>query len=124
MRYIIFFIPFLIIGLAADSAFAQDVRYRVEVIVLTHLDHGETPREAATPSDYGDAIDFLGRGIRYARFLVHPDAIHVENNCNARDLLMIYDHLLKHYPKLLILDLQSKDVHNGASFLQWWSKPL
>lgn len=59
MRYITLFISFLIIGATVDSARAQDVRYRVEVIVLTHLDHGETPREAATPRDYGDAIDFL-----------------------------------------------------------------
>lgn len=59
MRYINLLISFLIIGLALDSASAQDGRYRVEVIVLTHLDHGEAPREAVTPRDYGEAIDFL-----------------------------------------------------------------
>lgn len=38
---------------------AQETRYRVEVIVLTHLNHAETPQEVASPRDYGDALDFL-----------------------------------------------------------------
>lgn len=59
MAYKILLISFLIIAFGIETASAQDVRYRVEVIVLTHLDHGEAPREAASPRDYGDAIDFL-----------------------------------------------------------------
>ena len=44
---------------APCDAPAQDTRYRVEVIVLTHLGHAETPRDMATVRDYGDALDFL-----------------------------------------------------------------
>ncbi|MEJ2400971.1 MAG: CsiV family protein [Xanthomonadales bacterium] len=50
----------LLLWLAApDPAQAQDTRYRVEVIVLSHLQHAEAPREVATVRDYGDALDFL-----------------------------------------------------------------
>ena len=71
-----------------------------------------------------DAIDYLGRGLSYARFSATTDAIHVENNCSPRELLKIYDRLVEVYPTLLILDLQSRQLHNPASFTEWWSKPL
>ncbi len=71
-----------------------------------------------------DAIDYLGHGLSYARIVPRKEAIHVENNCSARELLKIYDCLVKLYPALLILDLQSKQLHNAASLSEWWSKPL
>lgn len=72
----------------------------------------------------GDTVDYLGRGLSYARFEVRPDRIHVENNCGARDLLAVYDALRKLLPDLLILDLQSGDLHDRESFSAWWSRPL
>jgi hypothetical protein len=71
-----------------------------------------------------DAIDYLGRGLSYARLTVRKDAIHVENNCSAADLLKIFGQLVKEYPSLLILDLQSNQIHNASSYKAWWSKPL
>ena len=49
----------LVLLAAPTAASAQETRYRVEVIVLTHLGHAETPHEVATLRDYGDALDFL-----------------------------------------------------------------
>ena len=72
----------------------------------------------------GDAVDFLGRGLSHARFFVRDDAIHVENDCSANDLLRIFKRLAEDHPTLLILDLQSKQLHSPASFAEWWAKPL
>lgn len=72
----------------------------------------------------GGAVDYVGRGLSYARLSAGKDAIHVENNAGARDLLKIYGRLAEAYPALLILDLQSGRLHNAASFEEWWSKPL
>jgi len=72
----------------------------------------------------GDTVDYLGRGFSYARFSVRTSAIHVENDCSGKELLVIYDSLIKTWPNLLIFDLQSEQLHNGKSFLEWWSKPL
>ena len=71
-----------------------------------------------------DGIDFLGRGLSYARFFIRDDAIHVENNCSARDLLNIYHAILADHPSLLILDLQSRKLYDADSFLAWWNRPL
>ncbi|NNK33618.1 MAG: hypothetical protein HKP02_10870 [Xanthomonadales bacterium] len=38
---------------------AQEDRYRVEILVLTHLHHAEEPRETPFVNDYSDALDFL-----------------------------------------------------------------
>lgn len=45
--------------LCAPAGMAEETRYRVEVIVLAHLGHAETPRETAALRDFGDALDFL-----------------------------------------------------------------
>jgi hypothetical protein len=71
-----------------------------------------------------DAVDYVGAGLNYARLFIRPDAIHVENNCGVRELLKIYDTLKAALPGLLILDLQSGIVHDGASLQQWWARPL
>ena len=71
-----------------------------------------------------ESIDYLGRGLNYARFFVKRDLIHVENNCSAPELLRIYEKLVALYPELLIRDLQSRQLHNADSFQQWWSRPL
>lgn len=69
-------------------------------------------------------IDYLGRGLNHARFHVWLEAIHVDNNLNAAELLKIYKYLLSRYPLLLIHDLQSGQLHNAASFADWWTRPL
>jgi len=71
-----------------------------------------------------EAIDYLGQGMNYARLFVKNEAIYIENNCGAKDLLKIYHHLLKGYPALLILDLQSRQLHSALSYQEWWSRPL
>ena len=72
----------------------------------------------------GDAVDFLGRGLSHARFFVKDEAIHVENDCSAGDLLKIFKRLAEDHPNLLILDLQSKQLHSPTSFAEWWARPL
>lgn len=52
-------ILFIIIILRPSPAAAQDDRYRVEVLVLTHLQHSEAPLEVDWPKNYADSIDFL-----------------------------------------------------------------
>lgn len=71
-----------------------------------------------------DALDYLGYGLNHARFHVRPDAIHVDNHLNATELLKVYKHLLSAYPGLLIHDLQSGQLHDAASYADWWTRPL
>ncbi len=72
----------------------------------------------------GESVDFLGKGLSYARISVRADAIHVENNASPRDLLTIHRELKKTWPDLRILDLQSRQLHSAASFEAWWNRPL
>ncbi|MGQ9649392.1 MAG: hypothetical protein ACUVXJ_04725 [Phycisphaerae bacterium] len=71
-----------------------------------------------------DTVDYLGRGMSYARIFPRQAAIHIENNCNAADLIRILVHLQKDFPSLLILDMQSKQLHTADSYKAWWGKPL
>lgn len=60
MRYKSFLILFLVLFAATPgAAAAANSRYRVELIVLTHLGHDEQPREALQLEDYSTALDFL-----------------------------------------------------------------
>lgn len=72
----------------------------------------------------GEAIDFVGRGLSYARFLILKDRIRVENNCSAGELIKVHSQLTDLLPGLLIFDLQSRQLHDAASFAAWWAKPL
>ncbi len=49
----------LIMGLFTSPLWAQDTRYRVEVLVLTHLRSAEPAAEADEIKDYSSALDFL-----------------------------------------------------------------
>jgi hypothetical protein len=71
-----------------------------------------------------DTIDYVGKGLNYARLCVRKKAIHVDNSLNASELLKIYGKLSERYPSLLILDLQSRQLHSAASYADWWSRPL
>jgi len=77
-----------------------------------------------TRSGPDGTVDYLGQGLNHARFRIQPDAIHVDNNLNAAELLKIYTHLVQTYPRLLIHDLQSGQIHNAASYADWWTRPL
>lgn len=57
MKYNIYLISLFIILLALPAS--ADERYRVEILVLKHLDHSEQAREVQTISDYSSALDFL-----------------------------------------------------------------
>jgi hypothetical protein len=60
MRYIVFLNLFLFLLAGVQPAMAADPsRYRVEIIVLMHLEHDEQPREAQRLDDYSAALDFL-----------------------------------------------------------------
>lgn len=59
MRYTIYLIFILSLMLFSASAAAQQTRYRVELIVLTHLNSVEEPRETGQLPDYSTALDFL-----------------------------------------------------------------
>lgn len=71
-----------------------------------------------------DTIDYMGKGLNYASLSVRKKAIHVDNSLNASELLKIYGQLVECYPSLLILDLQSGQLHNATSYAEWWSRPL
>jgi hypothetical protein len=59
MRYSNYLILFIICLLNATPILAQDTRYRVELLVLTHLQHDQEPREHRHLEDYSPATDFL-----------------------------------------------------------------
>jgi hypothetical protein len=59
MKYITFLIIFLILAGHTVTGVAQEKRYRVEIIVLTHMQHDEAPREADWLRDFSDSLDFL-----------------------------------------------------------------
>ncbi|NLX12221.1 MAG: hypothetical protein GXY44_01015 [Phycisphaerales bacterium] len=69
-------------------------------------------------------VDFFGRGLNYARLTISRNRIHVENNASVPELLKIYRQLTEKYPTLVILDLQSHQLHDADSFSKWWAKPL
>jgi hypothetical protein len=59
MFYMHKLIHILFFGLFACSLWAQDTRYRVEVLVLTHLRSVEPATEVDEITDYSSALDFL-----------------------------------------------------------------
>jgi hypothetical protein len=59
MHYRTNLIYFILLMLSMNPLWAQDTRYRVEVLVLTHLNHSEEAAESKEISDYSSAIDFL-----------------------------------------------------------------
>jgi hypothetical protein len=58
-RYKLFLFPFIACVLFPSVALGQDYRYRVEVLVLSHLDNSSEPREFHRLDNYSDAIDYL-----------------------------------------------------------------
>ncbi len=79
--------------------------------------------EGCRPGPEG-TVDYLGKGLSYARLSPRKECIHVENNCSAADLLRIHAQLQKSYRTLLIVDLQSRQLHSTQSYKAWWAKPL
>jgi len=61
MKYRHYLIIIITIILGTTSVSAQEVRYRVELLVLTHLDYDQQPREMKHLEDYSPATDFLTR---------------------------------------------------------------
>ena len=59
MRYKLFFISFLISVLLASTGMAAEKRYRVEILVLTHLHHEAIPAEVDSLRDFSESLDFL-----------------------------------------------------------------
>ena len=86
--------------------------------------HGLLMNLDGTKEGPDGTVDYLGGGLSYARFTLKKKAIHVDNNASPKALLSMYETLRETYPSLLILDLQSGQLHNAESFLAWWSRPL
>jgi hypothetical protein len=59
MRYITLLILSVTLLQGLESACAEDGRYRVEIIVLTHLGHDQEGRQVSRLNDYSSAVDFL-----------------------------------------------------------------
>ena len=55
----IFLIVFIILMCFQENAIAQDKRYRIEIIVLSHLRHDAVPLETDWLRDFSEATDFL-----------------------------------------------------------------
>ena len=64
MRYKVILITFLLILAGVQSALAADKsRYRVEIIVLSHLQHDAVPEDLTRLRDYSAALDFLAPAV-------------------------------------------------------------
>jgi hypothetical protein len=59
MRYQYYLILFIVCFLYAGTGLAQDSRYRIELLVLRHLEHSQEPQELKQLADYSPATDFL-----------------------------------------------------------------
>jgi len=59
MIYRLFLILFVIYFIDPRPALAENERYRVEILVLTHLGHGQQGTEVVKPEDFSSALDFL-----------------------------------------------------------------
>jgi len=59
MYYRYLLILFILLLSVLEPAFAQDTRYRVEIVVLRLLEQNEPPLERIELRDYSSAIDFL-----------------------------------------------------------------
>lgn len=79
--------------------------------------------EGAKPGPAG-TINYVAKGLSFARFTVLKDRVHVDNNLNCAETLRVYELLKADHPTLLILDLQSGQIHDATSYKEWWSKPL
>ncbi|MBI4581472.1 MAG: hypothetical protein HY718_17350 [Planctomycetes bacterium] len=77
----------------------------------------------ARPGPEG-AVDYVGPALGYARLTVKPKAVHVDNNCSPKELLRIQAALTKAIGTVFIRDLQSRQLHDADSFMNWWTKPL
>lgn len=64
MRYKVILIIFLLVLAGVQSATAADrSRYRVEIIVLGHLQHDAVPEDMTRLEDYSAALDFLAPAV-------------------------------------------------------------
>lgn len=59
MRYKLFLIIFLTFVLLASTSMAEEKRYRVEILVLTHLQHEAIAAEVDSLRDFSESLDFL-----------------------------------------------------------------
>ena len=59
MLYRLYLILIITLAVGVDIAMAENSRYRVEVLVLTHLDHQQEPLEMRWLQDFSSALDFL-----------------------------------------------------------------
>lgn len=59
MRYNIFLLLIIICLPGMNPAFAQDTRYRVELLVLSHISHDSDAEELNQLEDFSAAVDFL-----------------------------------------------------------------
>jgi hypothetical protein len=59
MYYRIILSVFITLISGVAGADAENSRYRVEILVLTHLEHDQPPLEAARLEDFSNALDFL-----------------------------------------------------------------
>ncbi len=72
----------------------------------------------------GDAVDYVGQGLSYARMTVTERAVHLDNNAGPRDLEAICQSLEAALGPVVIRDLQSGRLHTPESYRQWLSRPL
>lgn len=70
------------------------------------------------------AVDYMGKGLNFARLTVKPDRVFVENNCGPKELIKIHEHIAAKFPNLVIHDLQSGQLHSRKSLEEWWARPL
>ena len=78
MKYITYFALILIL-FPINSTWAAGERYRVEVLVLTHLEHSEPPVEVHSLTDYSGAVDLA----------LPPEPL--DDACTAEEGLLLLD---------------------------------
>lgn len=59
MVYRIYLILIVMMAAGLEAAVAENSRYRVEVLVLTHIEHQQEPLETRRLQDFSAALDFL-----------------------------------------------------------------
>jgi hypothetical protein len=122
-------IEFIVLKLPTETKFAVDAKQAKGLIAQAQPLDAAAVRavllaiSGCKPGPQ-DSIDYLGSGLSYARLTIEPKAIHVENNCGAKDLLKLQAAIAKALGPVYIRDLQSGQLHDADSYAEWWNKPL
>ena len=122
-------IEFIVLKLPAGISLPIDAKQAAKLLAAAQALDAVAVREVllAIPGCKAgpeESIDYLGSGLSYARLTIRPKAIHVDNNCGLKDLLILQAAIAQAFGSAYIRDLQSGQLHDMDSYTKWWQKPL